>query len=264
MLAFAPMLDEGDFSAAQHIAFLAATLELYGRTLNSVTFLVGDNCSVNQCMARMMGVPMVGCASHRLNLAVRQFLDKQEATLDTIHAVMLRCRTVKNRAALRELTPLAPKLQNDTRWSSTFAMEQRFFAIKDELACIADLRSIFPSPGQIDKMQDLLAALEVIQGFTITLQRHDLAMNEARALLDTLVERFSGMASYLSPHASIVSNATFENAVVKVLDDDVGSMLECERRWQRSRLLDQIPVRPIPPRIPRAWRWKFYRQKEPS
>ncbi|RHY87136.1 hypothetical protein DYB35_008354 [Aphanomyces astaci] len=172
---------------------------------------------------------MVGCASHRLNLAVRQFLDKQEATLDTIHAVMLRCRTVKNRAALRELTPLAPKLRNDTRWSSTFAMEQRFFAIKDELACIADLRSIFPSPGQIDKMQDLLAALEVIQGFTITLQRHDLAMNEARALLDTLGERFSGMTSYLSPHASIVSNATFEDAVVKVLDDDVGSMLECER-----------------------------------
>ncbi|RHY00563.1 hypothetical protein DYB36_010599 [Aphanomyces astaci] len=82
-------------------------------------------------------------------------------------------------------------------------MVQRFFAMKDERACIADLRSTFRFPGEIDKLQDLLAALEVIQGFTITLQRHDLAMNEARALQGTLVERFSGMASYLSPHASI-------------------------------------------------------------
>ncbi|ETV74866.1 hypothetical protein H257_10905 [Aphanomyces astaci] len=120
--AFAPMLDEGDLSAAQHVGFLAATLELYGRTINPVTFLVGDNLL------------------HRLNLVVHQFLDNHESILDSIHAMMLRCRT---------------------------------------------------------------AALEVIQGFTIILQLHDLAMNEARALQGTLVERFSGMASYLSPHATL-------------------------------------------------------------
>ncbi|ETV64157.1 hypothetical protein H257_18911 [Aphanomyces astaci] len=83
-------------------------------------------------------------------------------------------------------------------------------------------------------MQDLLAGLEVIQAFTTTLKRHDLAINEARALLETLIPRFACMTSYLSPLAVIVSNPTFEDTVVKVLDGEVGMCWNA--RWYRSRL----------------------------
>ncbi|RQM30701.1 hypothetical protein B5M09_013622 [Aphanomyces astaci] len=69
MLAFAPMLDKGDHSAAQQVAFIEATLELYSKTLDVITFVIGDNCSVNQRMAGLLNVPLVGCVSLRFNFA---------------------------------------------------------------------------------------------------------------------------------------------------------------------------------------------------
>ncbi len=39
--------------------------------------LAGDNCSVNQCMAQTLQVPLHGCGSHKLNLAVRLWIDEE-------------------------------------------------------------------------------------------------------------------------------------------------------------------------------------------
>ncbi|RHZ39684.1 hypothetical protein DYB31_014553 [Aphanomyces astaci] len=229
MLAFAPMLDEGDLSAHQHVEFLKATLELYGRDLGSITFVVGDNCSVNQAMARELDVPLVGCASHRLNLAVRKWMERHEHVLDRIHAIMLRARTVKNRAALRALTHLAPRLRNDTRWSSSYEMVHRFFEIKDALAMVPDLRSIFPCPGEVDQMGVLRNSLDIIQSFTLAFQRNDLKLNESRALMDVLCDKFPSMSHHLGMEAEIVKNPLFESAVVRVLDGHIGDLTDEER-----------------------------------
>ncbi|KAF0714996.1 hypothetical protein AaE_011435 [Aphanomyces astaci] len=74
MLAFVAMLDEGDHSAVQHVVFVEATLQLYSKTLDAITFVIGESCSVNQRMAGLLNVPLVGCVSHRFNLAVQSMM----------------------------------------------------------------------------------------------------------------------------------------------------------------------------------------------
>ncbi|ETV79265.1 hypothetical protein H257_07326 [Aphanomyces astaci] len=172
-------------------------IELYSKKLDAITFVIGDNCSVNQRIAGLLNVPLIGCVSHHFNLAVQRMMEEHKNLSDRIHCVMLRARNVKNRSALRLLTPLPPKLRNDTRWSSTYAMVARFFEIKDHLAAITDLRAIFPAPVEIDAMHSLRA--------------------------------FPSMSHHLSPRAAIVKHPDFETAVINVIDGAVGELTEVER-----------------------------------
>ncbi|OWZ08819.1 hypothetical protein PHMEG_00018582 [Phytophthora megakarya] len=54
---------------------------------------------------------------HRFQLAVNAFLADHEPVLAKIHALMKHLSTIKCRAALRKVTPLAPTMRNATRWS---------------------------------------------------------------------------------------------------------------------------------------------------
>ncbi|OWZ08807.1 hypothetical protein PHMEG_00018591 [Phytophthora megakarya] len=63
------------------MAALAAILPFFGKTLTNCIYLVGDNCAVSKHLARVMGGPLMGSASHRLNIAVRMLLDPHEAEL---------------------------------------------------------------------------------------------------------------------------------------------------------------------------------------
>ncbi|KAE8975552.1 hypothetical protein PF006_g18139 [Phytophthora fragariae] len=61
--------------------------------------MVGDNCSVNQSIGRKVGaVPFIGCASHRFNLAMKDYLAKEDALLEKIHALMKRYSTLKRKS----------------------------------------------------------------------------------------------------------------------------------------------------------------------
>jgi hypothetical protein len=42
-----------------------------------VDYIGGDNASVNKKLASDMNIPFVGCASHRLNLAVKLMTDDE-------------------------------------------------------------------------------------------------------------------------------------------------------------------------------------------
>jgi hypothetical protein len=93
-----------DFSAEAHEDFISETLEHYGRNLDCVEFLTGDNCSTNKALANIMRVPLVGCASHRLNLAVNDFYDNSPQSKELISKVdklMSALRTLKNASRLR-------------------------------------------------------------------------------------------------------------------------------------------------------------------
>ncbi|ETO86284.1 hypothetical protein F444_00163 [Phytophthora nicotianae P1976] len=89
--------------------------------------MIGDNCSVNQAIGRKLDVlPFIGCASHRFQLAVNDVLANEETLLAKIHALMKHLNTIKCRAALRKVTPLAPAVRNATRWSSVFSMVDHY------------------------------------------------------------------------------------------------------------------------------------------
>ena len=70
LLALAPLLDEEDLGAEQHIDFIKAMLDLYKKPLDNVVAFIGDNCATNRKILTETTIPLVGCASHRFNSAV--------------------------------------------------------------------------------------------------------------------------------------------------------------------------------------------------
>jgi hypothetical protein len=134
LLAFCPLDVEEDLGAQSLFDLIADTLSRYNKPWEAVNFMVADNCNVNQYIGRREGaIPMVGCASHRFNLAVTDFLADHETLLAKIQDLMTKLRTIKGRAILRCATDLAPLLRNDTRWSSTYAMVQRYVKLEPVL-----------------------------------------------------------------------------------------------------------------------------------
>jgi hypothetical protein len=74
-------LDETEYTAEAHLDFFEYVLSVFGKTVGDVICLVGDNCNVNKALADLMGVPLVGCAAHRLNLAIQEYLSSHQETL---------------------------------------------------------------------------------------------------------------------------------------------------------------------------------------
>ena len=104
LLAMAPLVNEpgDDHSADTHARFLKDMLRRdYGKGIDNCLFIVADNCSVNKRLAQLMGVPQIGCASHRLNLAVQDYLPNHEGDLSAVQALMVKMRTLNSAAALR-------------------------------------------------------------------------------------------------------------------------------------------------------------------
>jgi hypothetical protein len=87
LLAISPMQDETSQSAAEHKAFLLSTLATYGKSLSNVCAFIGDNCSTNQALATSCSVPLIGCFSHVLNLAVKNIMladDEVKVIIDKV------------------------------------------------------------------------------------------------------------------------------------------------------------------------------------
>ncbi|KAG4060617.1 hypothetical protein PC123_g4483 [Phytophthora cactorum] len=78
LLAMAPLVQAPgqDLSTQGHVDFLRDKLSQdYGKTLENCLYLVGDKCATKRRLASLMGVPLVGCASRRLNLATQSLLE---------------------------------------------------------------------------------------------------------------------------------------------------------------------------------------------
>ena len=164
MLSTRPLLADGikGMRAVDHIDHLTRVLESHGKNENNVVCLIGDNIAVNQSMARIMKVPLLGCTRHKFNLAVRRWIAEQEELTPIIAKLsifvvvvaslfivscanvivffpqvaklMKKASTMTKACELRELTSYATVQENDTRWSSTYNMITRFLKIQKELS----------------------------------------------------------------------------------------------------------------------------------
>ncbi|KAG3113215.1 hypothetical protein PI125_g7540 [Phytophthora idaei] len=103
LLSMAPIVNEPDdnLKAESQRSALESVLAVFGKEVVHCLFLVGDNCSVNKKLVCLMNVRLVGCASHRLNLAARLPTADFQAELDLIQKLMVRLRTLSQAAKLR-------------------------------------------------------------------------------------------------------------------------------------------------------------------
>jgi|Laugrespbdmm15sd_2_1035082.scaffolds.fasta_scaffold21012_1 hypothetical protein len=224
LLSFQPIPDYGAstglhyaLTAKAHKEFIDVSLNFYGRS-GALIFLVGDNCSTNKALATLCKVPLVGCGSHRLNLAVTQYLEEHEPLLKTIHDIMVKLSTIKLGAKLLRETPLHPVQRNATRWSSTFSMIKRFIELKDILEDKFSEDFELPARAGIRKIGDIFENLKNFESVSKKLQKEkECNILTQRQLFDGLIELYPSTKEYLAADAPIVHSPEFEAAVCKVL-----------------------------------------------
>ncbi|RLN86024.1 hypothetical protein BBJ28_00020367 [Nothophytophthora sp. Chile5] len=159
--------------------------------------MIGDNCSVNQYIGRREGaIPLIGCASHRFNLAVRDFLKDDEPLVGKIQTLMLKLRTIKGRALLRRVTKLSPVLRNDTRWSSSFEMLKRYVVLEPLIGSLGhgvleeyDIQPLLLRRNENDRARALLNDLRNFEGVTKTLQQSNLTPETSTFVADAFKHR---------------------------------------------------------------------------
>lgn len=111
LLRMAPLYRADDYGADSHIQTLVRFLGRVGKTLENVVVLCGDNCETNLAIARRTGIHFMGCHSHRLNLAVKLFLQPDEVILEKVNSLMIALSTKKNCGRLRAQNCLSMPLR---------------------------------------------------------------------------------------------------------------------------------------------------------
>ena len=137
-------------------------MNVYKKQLSNVKCLICDNENLNKAIARLLNIPMIGCASHRLNLAVKHsIVSPYDDILDSVQKIMLKLSNVKKSAELRRKTTLRPIIRNVTRWSLTYEMVTRYTELKPFLDTDdTDMIPLLLSPAQEQKLNKLIQCLK--------------------------------------------------------------------------------------------------------
>ncbi|ETP09366.1 hypothetical protein F441_14768 [Phytophthora nicotianae CJ01A1] len=210
----------GSQTAEAHVTMMKSVLRIYNKTTDMVTFIVSDNRNTNQNIATLLDVPLVGCASHTFNLAVNRFLAEYEAELATVNDLMIQLRHCNNAARLGELTDLQPVKRNATRWSSTYAMVDRYVRIRDAIRQVEAMEDYVPSGVSHKKLVTLLAELEKLGTVCTALEHERITLADVRLLFDKVIADYPIMADRLRASAKFVHFPTFESALVKIGNGD--------------------------------------------
>lgn len=218
LLSLSPMGDECSLNADEHIDYLTFVLELYNKSWENVSVIVGDNVSVNRSISTKTGIPMIGCASHRFNLAVRDYLSSEEHILTKINEIMVKLKSLLIGARLRQFTPLRPKLRNVTRWSSTFEMLSRYRELRDFLPALdsTEIDEMSLTVSENRQVDCLFEKLKLFESVTKALQTDKTSMSDVRTIFDAVIGEHPSTHSRLSATAPIVHCPEFESGVVEV------------------------------------------------
>jgi hypothetical protein len=188
-----------------------------------------------------MHVLLLGCASHKFNLAVRNWIDNDPDLTEVIvkvSRIMKKACTLKLAAKLCELTAYSAVKENATRWSSTYQMVSRFLTIQHQLSCVGELLAIFPSHVEMDHFSKAHAILEKFDEVTVMLQKEGITFVRVREIFDEVLRNFPELSTHLADDADIVKNPVFEKAVVSI---SKGLKLTDEQRLEAVRLLKSEP-----------------------
>ena len=252
LLAFQPTLVEEELGADAHIDLLESTLQLYGLTKANVACIVSDNCSTNKAISARWKIPLVGCASHRFNLAVKLWISEQPGLEDAISrcsTLMGKASNLKAAAVLRDLTYeahgrcLAAKQEQATRWTSTMTMVDRYLKIRPQLqACAAleDYQLTAPQYKILEKCKRLHFPL--FKDVTIGLQKRGTDLEFTRDTFDAVLadDQYVCMEKYLKPNAEIVASADFENGVCKIMKGELLTGLEAEACRKLKKPIQEV------------------------
>ena len=128
---------------------------------------------------------------------------------------MKKASTLKVASKLRELTSYATVRENDTRWSSTFQMIDRYLRIQNELRSV-DLLSLLPNHLKVDFLTRAHTSMKQFDSVTLMLQRDGMTFVESRQIFDLFLKDFPDFDHYIGNTAAIIEDQVFEKAVMQI------------------------------------------------
>ncbi|RLN61847.1 hypothetical protein BBJ28_00018746 [Nothophytophthora sp. Chile5] len=191
-----------------------------------VEFLVGDNCSANLSIANKMGVLLVGCASHRFNVAINKLLVPYEDVIADMNALMVVLRQENKLAELKKHTELLPVKRNVTRWSSTFTMVQRYIRTRATIKKVDAVEELIPTGAKHRKLVTIFDHLKKFDSICKRLQCDETEMAEVRVMFDAFIAEYLVLVEYLKSTPKIVHTPAFELGVIKVIAGTALSSME--------------------------------------
>jgi len=124
---------------------------------------------------------------------------------------------------LRKVMPLAPILRNDTRWSSCYAMVERYYSVEPTLRALVhvtvaeyDLDFLLLSHRENERDFALRDDLSKMEGVTKALQVSTLTLSGVRRLFDHVLSADPQLKSRLGQTAAIINNVPLEYGVVRL------------------------------------------------
>ena len=220
LLAFSPFVDETNFGAKNHADFIKWVVEsVYGKNMSDVISLTGDNCSTNVAVSRILSLPLLGCASHKFDLALSEFIVPWKPLINKIHILMTKLNTLKLSGKLRKLTPLRPKTYTLVRWSSANEMVNRYLEIKEFIVKVFSEERCFDlllSKQDDENVIVLSQHLRKFDSVVKKLQSHDITLGETRFLFNQFISIYPDFAKYLAHDSHVVQDPIFESAILKL------------------------------------------------
>jgi hypothetical protein len=186
LLALSP-LDDGSQVADAHIELFRNVLAVYNKRVDIVQFIVADNCNTNRSIATKLGVPLVGCVSHRFNLAVNTFLNEHDLLLQKVNNLMSQLRQTNNARELYKLTPFRAKKRNMTRWSSTYETLERYMELRPHIRLVEAVEDYVPTSSENKKLGNVLCHLRKHDSVCKRLQCESTTMSKVRLLFDSVI-----------------------------------------------------------------------------
>lgn len=159
---------------------------------------------------------------------------------------MITLRTCNNRGKLRGETKLAPVIDQETRWSSTFNMIERYLEFVDlkidfkEIdASIVELKK-----GELKQLEKVYQSMKDIDSVTKKLQHHQTNLLKGHVLFLALKANFKFLKNALTDEAGYRHKASikFESGVIKVQDGKEYDLDEEEREALEPFLLEVVEV----------------------
>ena len=245
LLGFSPFLNELSEDADTYITFLKYVLGIFDKSFKNVLSLTADNCNTNKSIAKKLGLKFVGCASHRFDLALKEFIVKEERIIKKVNDVLKKLQLPAMAAKLRVSTPLAPKIICETRWSSVCEVLERYMKIEKFLDDeeFEELEEILLSPREVKKIEKLSLQLSDINTVTKELQDEHTTLSSVRALFDVSMEDYNLSSDYLSPSAKIILHKDYESGIVKIQESRVNEMSESEKEATKELLKKTSEIR---------------------
>lgn len=133
VLAISRIEDETSQSAQDHNRLLRFVLLVCNRRVSHIVALTRDNTSTHWAFSPLISPIYIGCYSHRLNLAVKEFQSDHQLVMYRIQTHMRKLSSCFTFAQLQSLTSLQPIMAKIKRWSSKFFMLKQYSELKKDL-----------------------------------------------------------------------------------------------------------------------------------